>query len=440
VAPIAAAAAAAAGAVFLTRAALRRLGALDEAEDKKARQVAANHVELAAWDKTYAEVTIRNARIARLREKTRSASIAVNIPESFSQGAHTPDEVNEWCRKMDMELAAAEEKVADARVLAALAQPVSPPAEFVRRRVARTLVRRAEPEALSRPETKPGPAGSPSSDSPPSTPTNPQPLPSLQSTVDDILCKAADKVGPEDFAQLTEKATDVLAQEDRRAMRDELDDLFLMETQARKAQERRADDAAWAADWLVALAPLAHRPNHLSAHEKAVLDALRAVAAERREPDEALRLAVRGLANRSWAAAKDRAIIEMIKLELAALGYIVAATDDNTENHVHISAARPAWRDTHRASIRVRDGHLEADFVADEADATGFDAHLTSWANDFDVIKRKADESWMRSGTLSSTGDPRSHNHSGDTDHKQARRAGRRTKQGKEMPIPHADN
>lgn len=404
-APVVAGAAAAAGAVFLTRAALRGLATLDERDRAVAGEVAANQAESFAWDKVFAEVMIRNARIARLRGMTTSAP-----PEPFFYGCETRDEVRDWCRTMDKTLADAERQVADARMRAALARRGSGPAEFVRRRVERSLVQR-------------GPAPEPTS------PTAPAPTPveppvsstvdkrSPQPVIDDILGKAARNVSPDDFTQLTEKAADVLAHDSLRTTKAELDELYLMADRARRAQERRESDALLAAQWLVGLAPLSGQPAGMSAYQAEILDALREVIAGCRELDPALREAAAALAQLAMTVAEDRAISAMFARELESLGYTVDVTDVGAGLALHVSATRPEWGDAHRATVEVRSGELEANFEMVAAGGTGrSDLHKAAWAEHLVAVKQRAAELGVRSGKLSMTDDPRPLTRREDTD------------------------
>jgi hypothetical protein len=407
-APIAAGAAAAAGAVFLTRAALRGLATLDERDRAAAGAVAANRAEAFAWDRVFAEVMIRNARIVRLREMTTSAS-----PEPFVYGSETRDEVHDWCRQMDKTLADAERQVADARRRAALARRGSGPAEFVRRRVERTLVRReATPEPI-------GPATPARTSAPTAKPAEPPVMSTVDKksprpVVDDILNKAVSNVSPDDFTQLTEKAAEVLAQDDLRTTKAELDELYLMADRARRAQERRESDALLAAQWLVALAPLADQPAGMSAFQAEILVALREAAAERRELDPSLREAATALAELAVTAAEDRAISAMFARELAALGYTVDVADGFSPQ---VSVSRPEWGDAHRATVDVRSGDLEATFETVADDATGRpDLHKAAWAEHIVEVKERAAEQGVRSGKLSMTDDPRPLTRREDTD------------------------
>jgi hypothetical protein len=389
-APVVAGAAAAAGAVFLTRAALRGLATLDERDRAVAGEVAANQAESFAWDKVFAEVMIRNARIARLRGMTTSAP-----PEPFVYGCETRDEVRDWCRTMDKRLADAERQVADVRMRAALARRGSGRAEFVRRRVERSLVQR-------------GPAPEPNA---PITPTPVEPPVSStvdkrspQPVIDDILGKAVGNVSPDDFTQLTEKAADVLAQDDLRATRAELDELYLMADQARRAQERRESDALLAAQWLVGLAPLSAQPAGMSAYQAEILDALREVTAGRRELDPALREAAAALAQLAMTVAEDRAISAMFARELESLGYTV---DVGAGLSPHVSATRPEWGDAHRATVEVRSGELEANFETVAGGTGRPDLHKAEWADHLVAVKQRAADLGVRSGKLSMTDDPR---------------------------------
>jgi len=404
--PVALGAAAAAGAVFLTRAALRGLATLDAVDQVAAREVAANRDEILAWDRVFAEVAVRNARILRLREMAASAPA-----ERFVYGCQTREKIIDWCRKTDVALADAERRVADARILAAMAQPVSEPARIVRRRVERSLVHR-----MPAPEPVGPPASSPTRPSTPTPSRTPSPEPSppgpptptkstmdwkaaRQPVVDDILGKAVGKVSPDDF--------DVLAQDSLRAMKTELDELYLMADRARHAQERRAADALLAAQWLVGLAPLADQPAGMSAYQLEIMDALRAVAAERRELDPALREAVEGLVGLAVAAVADRATMETFARELEALGYAVEQTGEGAGQPLHLSATRPEWGDAHRATVEVRSGDLVAAFETVDADSAGRpDLHIQTWAKHLHEAKDRAAEQGVSSGTVSMTGYP----------------------------------
>lgn len=413
-APVALGAAAAAGAVFLTRAALRGLATLDDVDQAAAREVAANRDEILAWDRVFAEVAVRNARILRLREMAASAPA-----EPFVYGCQTREKVIDWCRKTDVVLADAERWVADARILAAMAQPVSEPARIVRRRVERSLVHRMPaPEPVGPPTSSPTRPSTPTPSLTPSAEPSPTGLPTRpkstmdwkvarQPVVDDILSKAVGKVSPDDFGLLTEKAADVLAQDSLRAMKTELDELYLMADRARRAQERRAADALLAAQWLVGLAPIADQPAGMSAYQLEIMAALRAVAAERRELDPALREAVEGLVGLAVAAAADRATMETFARELEALGYAVRVTDEGVGHALHLSATRPEWGDAHRATIEVRSGDLVAAFETVAADAAGRpDLHVQTWAKHVFEARDRAAEQGVRSGKVTMPGYP----------------------------------
>jgi hypothetical protein len=395
--PVVAGVAAAAGAVFLTRAALQGLGVAAEINERDRASVAHERDEAIAWDRSFAEVSTRNARIVRLTQLAAAHSAQLppgwTLPEQFSYRGQTREAVAQWCRAADDALARAEPDVARLRIQVALAQlRVSEKEAAVRRRIADGLLRAAAPTGTPRPVPRPTPP--------------PQHLGiDLRPLVDDALEKAAAEVSAEDFALLTEQAATVLDPTGPRDPRTDLDQLYRMVADARRRQDRRAEDAALAARWLVALAPLEGQTQPTD-FQRGVLDALREVAAERRELDPTLRSKAEGLAGAAARAAEDRAISEIVAQELAMLGYDVELEQAGSTSTVQLSVSRTEWGATHRASIEIGEGGLEAWYGKPDPQAGRTDLHLKRWAQDVRHVYATANQKGLRTGELVVDGDP----------------------------------
>ena len=394
--PVVAGVAAAAGAVFLTRAALQGLGAAAAINERDRASVGHERDEAIAWDRTFAEVSTRNARIVRLTQLAAAHSAQLPpgwaLPEQFSYRGQTREAVAQWCRTADDALSRAEPDVARLRIQVALAQPrVSEKEAAVRRRIADGLLQAAAPTGTPRPVPRPTPP--------------PQHLGiDLRPLVDDALEKAAAEVSAEDFALLTEQAATVLDPTGPRDPRTDLDQLYRIVADARRRQDRRAEDAALAARWLVALAPLEGQTQP-TGFQRGVLDALREVAAERRELDPTLRSEAEGLAAAAVRAAADRAISEIVAQELAVLGYDVELEQPDAST-VQLSVGRREWGATHRASIEIGEGGLEAQFGEPDPQAGRVDLLLQQWARDVRHVYATAEQKGLRTGELVVHGDP----------------------------------
>ncbi|VVJ15004.1 Uncharacterised protein [Amycolatopsis camponoti] len=387
-APFVAGAAAAAGAVFLTRAALRGLGRVAEAEEGKLAEANKNRAETIAWDRAFAEVLIRNNRIARLRGLSTSASTPVSPPPSFVYNGQTTEEIASWCTTVDAQLLKTEQELSDARIRASLGRPVSDRARVVYQRVQRVVV--------SRPASGPGnrpPSGGPGSGGPRPGPGGRFPV-DLRPVVDDILAGAIGRIGGDDMASLSELAAEVLAQDGVSAGKAFLDELYLQAHEARVRQERRVADAEDAAKWLAALAPLAGTPDGLSAHQRKVLAALEEVLAERRELDPGLRLAAEELQAVAVRAAEDRAIRTEFALQLKLMGYAV-----DEQHGTGMRVTHENWGGDHHADVDIHAGEFTADFRT-TGSAGRADLRLTQWAKDASEARQRLEEAGVRCGKL----------------------------------------
>ena len=435
-APFVLGAAAAAGAVFLTREALRGLGVLDEAERQAALAVSENRADVLAWDRTFAEVLVRNVRIARLTAQATGVADSGATPSPFVYDGRPMAAVAQWCAATDAELEQAERRVAHARIHAAVHRPRSPQADVVYQRVARSLIGRAvretpvaddaPPTSTPPPSTSPsppaqtGPAGpvpvgprpdAPSSSGPrPLVPSNPptrDPAPlDLQPVVDQILLSAMGSISGDELATLTDKAAEVLAQRRVTAAKTQLGELYVLAHDARLRQERRTTDATHAAMWLIALAPLEAQQDGANEHQLRVLAALREVLAERRELDPVLRCAAGDLVRLTEQAAADRAISTVFRRELHAMGYAVEVTHATPGSPERVAVTHPVRGAGHWIDIDVHGNDLDATF-RQSGEVGQAPAFLANWVDDVVAARRAAAEHGVWNGELHISDDPR---------------------------------
>ena len=164
-------------------------------------------------------------------------------------------------------------------------------------------------------------------------------------------------------------------------------------------QERRARNSEVAAEWLIALAPLAEVPAKLSAHQREVLARLDAVVAERKELDDELLDAASELAGVAARAAADRVISTSFARELVFLGYSVEVTFGASDTPEHLSVSRAEWGAASHAEVNIYAGDLNVTFHADPS-AGQADLHVSDWVKDVAEVKRRTAEGGVRSGEL----------------------------------------
>ena len=394
--PWIAGAAAAAGAVFVTRAALQAVGALHEAEERAMAEVLANQSESAAWHRTFADVLSCHSRIERLSVTAAGLAGAdrVRVPAPLDFAGQPRSEVERWCRDADAELTRVERLVADRRVRALIeSAEITPIGEVLRERMRERLqdvsfandprVRLPDRPAPYRPSgPPPGPAPRPPAQ-PVTGPPTEDPVTAVQTVLD------AGPVPAGEYAALLDKAEAVRAATDDPSRRRAQKALYLWAQELRKRQDRRAADAVRAADLLAGLtanAAVARSVDDgvppLPDEHGAMLAELREVVAGERLLDAALLADARDMLRLAQRTAEDHAIATIFAEELAALGYDVAQQPGEAGRAPGLRVTHRDWNADHRAELVTAGGRLVARFRAAENTATRPDVDRSIWAED----------------------------------------------------------
>jgi hypothetical protein len=367
--PFVAGAAVAAGAVFLTRAALRGLVQAADTQKGQHEQTIQDRTEAVAWEKSFAQVMARNIRIERLRGTIGALSgDHSDVPKAFVYAGQDIHALGRWCDATDQALLLAEGELSRLRVKAALAHPDVRSDEAAARRRSRAVVSSGitrlehylfdEDEKAFHREVVPGVG--PSSRRSDVVPK----------TVAIVLQRLDGAVSPDDQVRCLTQADIVLSTKNTEDQFLELHIFQRMADAAIAEQARRAADAAEAAQLLIGLAVLDQ--SSASAHVRRVLQGLRAVAAEQEEMSPVLRSSAHGLAERAVRTAQDACVLANLRQVFDSLAYDVSSADGTT---IVLKQSKQAGQ----ATLTVDRGRVEAAFRADPQARGRVDLQRDAW-------------------------------------------------------------
>jgi hypothetical protein len=384
-------AAAAAGALFLTRAALQGLASYAETEANAEQDLQARRSEADRYQQAYAQVAVREARLVQLTQLVTEVSGGPgklnqnrlgHLPARLVHTGQSPQELLEWCEAIDPQITVLREQLQRERLRVALVarrgESATAHAQAARSLVPRLSALEVELTAL------PGPSAPPSPRMPTEPVTGSRPAPSeREEVVEHLLRGFAGAVDPDDFGRALDLAERALQPKEESAASMAMNELYLHYQQSLERRRHQEQDALAAAGLLLALESLDRAgpepetdPFSRAAFREAVRARLRDVVAYRRRMDDELRETASDLAAVAARTAEDRAIAAALAAELGRLGFEVDVPAE-TEAGVEMSCRGEDWKD-HHVRIGVSGTQVTAQMQGTDGSAA-FHRHLSDW-------------------------------------------------------------
>jgi hypothetical protein len=356
-APWLAGAAAAAGAVLLTRAALGGMIKLADGHEARTEELIRQRRDERVWQYAYADVLARNTRITRLGRQAAAspsgAGPAPTLPDPLDPAAAQLDlaAIQAWCRTADAALDRAGEQLAARRRAAAL-RPL-PADEAAEATAEAALLGWLAERAAGRPE--PGvrdvAAAAPAAATFDAATRHEY----VRYALDELWVRV-DLVSADDFRRLVASAGALLEARTESECRQAQSALWDELEKAVDRQDARSRDADRAAPYVATLTGM---PGPLPPEAGAVLARLEAVVAEREPLTEQLDQRARQVLRQLNEDSERTYQLQVLTGVLGELGYQVDAGDAAGLRVTHPDLA--GWS----ATARLENGQLHADVPAD---------------------------------------------------------------------------